>query len=168
MGVPLSAAVTLGLLFFLSVGLNEQVAEGCRCLPKQRQQQYCDSNTVIRAKITGMVTSTPSGNTYGISIIQTFKHVGRPVQFIHSYQGSCGISFDNEEYLLAGHVQNGVMEVNLCSLVMRWDSLSSVPVSEWLTVRSRPVLEDPVLVDPVEHPVLEDPVLVDPVLEHPV
>ncbi|XP_016431253.1 metalloproteinase inhibitor 3-like isoform X3 [Sinocyclocheilus rhinocerous] len=44
MGVPVSAAVTLGLLFFLSAGLNEQVAEGCKCLPRHPQQVFCESD----------------------------------------------------------------------------------------------------------------------------
>ncbi len=41
--VNMSAAVTLALLFFWSVALNEQVTEGCSCLPKHPQQQFCDS-----------------------------------------------------------------------------------------------------------------------------
>ncbi|KAK2874559.1 hypothetical protein Q8A67_021712 [Cirrhinus molitorella] len=121
--------LTLGLLFFLFVGLNKQVAEGCRCVQRQPQQLYCDSDTVIRAKIAGEVTR----NTYSINIIKTFKHLSKkPVQFIRSYDDSCGIRLKNEEYLLAGYVEGGVMVVDLCSLVMRWDSLSSFPVSEWL------------------------------------
>ncbi|KAK2874558.1 hypothetical protein Q8A67_021711 [Cirrhinus molitorella] len=132
MGVPLSAAVTLGLLFFLSVGLNEQVAEGCRCVQRQPQQQYCDSNTVIRANITGKVTQSGL-TTYSVNIIKTFKNADeKPIQFIHSYQNSCGINLANGEYLLGGNGKNGVMVVGLCSLVARWDSLSSFPVSKWL------------------------------------
>ncbi|XP_073681369.1 metalloproteinase inhibitor 3-like [Garra rufa] len=133
MGIPLSAAVTLGLLFFLSVGLNEQVAEGCRCAQRKSQQQYCDSDTVIRAKITGKVNSTQSGTAYSVKIIKMFKHVDeKPIQVIYSSRNSCGINLKNKEYLLAGSVKNGMMFVNLCSLVKRWDSLSSMPVSEWL------------------------------------
>ncbi|RXN31962.1 metallo ase inhibitor 3-like protein [Labeo rohita] len=101
MRVPLSAAVTLGLLFFLSVGLNEQVAEGCRCIQRSPQQKYCNSDTVIRANITGQVKSTNSGTTYGIKLIKTFKQTdNKPVQFIHSPQTSCGITLKNGEYLL--------------------------------------------------------------------
>ncbi|XP_050979007.1 metalloproteinase inhibitor 3-like [Labeo rohita] len=133
MRVPLSAAVTLGLLFFLSVGLNEQVAEGCRCIQRSPQQKYCNSDTVIRANITGQVKSTNSGTTYGIKLIKTFKQTdNKPVQFIHSPQTSCGITLKNGEYLLGGSVMDGVMGVNLCSLVKGWNSISSVPVSEWL------------------------------------
>ncbi len=40
----MSAAVTLALLFFLSVALNEQVVEGCRCTPRHPQQQFCTSD----------------------------------------------------------------------------------------------------------------------------
>ncbi|XP_050979008.1 metalloproteinase inhibitor 1-like [Labeo rohita] len=133
MGVPLSAAVTLGLLFFLSVGLNEQVVKGCRCFQRRPQQLYCDSDTVIQAKITGQVKETKL-KSYSFEIIKTFKYVDtNPVQFIVSSPGTCGINLQNEEYLLGGNVTNGVMSVNMCSsLVKHWDSISSIPVSEWL------------------------------------
>ncbi len=40
----MSAAVTLALLFFLSVALNEQVVEGCRCTQRHPQQDFCASD----------------------------------------------------------------------------------------------------------------------------
>ncbi len=40
----MSAAVTLALLFFLSVALNEQVVEGCKCIQRHLQQQFCSSD----------------------------------------------------------------------------------------------------------------------------
>ncbi len=40
----MSAAVTLALLFFLSVALNEQVTEGCRCIQRHPQQLFCASD----------------------------------------------------------------------------------------------------------------------------
>ncbi len=41
--VSMSAAVTLALLFFWSVGLKEQV-EGCSCAPGHPQQLFCMSD----------------------------------------------------------------------------------------------------------------------------
>uniref|UniRef100_A0A671K3R8 NTR domain-containing protein n=1 Tax=Sinocyclocheilus anshuiensis TaxID=1608454 RepID=A0A671K3R8_9TELE len=70
----MSAAVTLALLFFLSVALNEQVTEGCTCLPKHPQQQFCASDIVIRAKVIGKVPSTlPQLTAYKIQTIQVRK-----------------------------------------------------------------------------------------------
>ncbi|XP_050979006.1 metalloproteinase inhibitor 3-like [Labeo rohita] len=108
MGVPLSAAVTLGLMFFLSVGLNEQVAEGCVCTARHPQQMFCNSDIVIRAKITGKVTNTqPDLTAYGVRIIKTFKYVNKkPFQVIYSHKTSCHIDLENKEYLLSGKIIN--------------------------------------------------------------
>ncbi len=40
----MSAAMTLSLLFFLSVALNEQVTEGCKCIQRHPQQLFCASD----------------------------------------------------------------------------------------------------------------------------
>ncbi len=40
----MSAAVTLALLFFLSVALNEEVTEGCKCIQRHPQQLFCASD----------------------------------------------------------------------------------------------------------------------------
>ncbi len=37
-------SVTLALLFFLSVALNEQVTEGCKCIQRHPQQMFCASS----------------------------------------------------------------------------------------------------------------------------
>ncbi|XP_016339579.1 metalloproteinase inhibitor 3-like isoform X2 [Sinocyclocheilus anshuiensis] len=104
----MSAAVTLALLFFLSVALNEQVTEGCTCLPKHPQQQFCASDIVIRAKVIGKVNSTlPQLTAYKIQTIQTFKQLNKKIkriQVIYTSQTSCGINLENGEYLLSGKI----------------------------------------------------------------
>ncbi|XP_059384898.1 metalloproteinase inhibitor 3-like isoform X2 [Carassius carassius] len=126
MSVPLSAAVTLGLLFFLSVGLNEQVAEGCTCVQRHPQRVFCESDIVIRAKILGSVASTrPNLLAYSIKVITTFKPSNKKdTRVIYSSKTSCGARPENGEYLLSGHVVDGVMVFGLCELVWRWDQLS--------------------------------------------
>ncbi|XP_050979001.1 metalloproteinase inhibitor 3-like isoform X2 [Labeo rohita] len=125
MGLPLSAAVTLGLLFFLSVGLNKQVAEGCRCVPKELQQALCHSDTVFRAKITGQVKNNQL-TAYSINMIKRFKHVNKkPIRVIYSHHDSCEIYLENKEYLLSGNVSDGMIFVNSCDLAKHWDSVSS-------------------------------------------
>ncbi|XP_073681409.1 metalloproteinase inhibitor 3-like [Garra rufa] len=128
MGIPLSAAVTLGLLFFLSVGLNEQVAEGCECMARHPQQLFCASDIVIRAKITGKkVISTPHGLTaYSVKTIKTYKSVNKkPIRYIYSHQTSCEVTLENDEYLLSGNVEDGMIFIDLCNLVKHWNHVSS-------------------------------------------
>lgn len=124
----MSAAVTLALLFFLSVALNEQVTEGCRCIQRHPQQMFCASDVVIRAKVIRKVRSTHPGLTaYKIKTIKTFKRLDKKrIQVIYTSQTSCGINLENGEYLLSGHVEDGVVVVDLCDLVERWDRVSSV------------------------------------------
>uniref|UniRef100_A0A8C1SLS7 Metalloproteinase inhibitor 4 n=1 Tax=Cyprinus carpio TaxID=7962 RepID=A0A8C1SLS7_CYPCA len=128
MSVPLSAAVTLGLLFFLSVGLNEQVAEGCKCLQRHPQQVFCESDIVIRAKVIGNVASTlPNLVAFNIKVITKYKpSIKKDIRVIYSTKTSCGAHLENGEYLLSGNIVNGVMVFGLCDLVWRWDQLSSV------------------------------------------
>ncbi|XP_059393649.1 metalloproteinase inhibitor 3-like [Carassius carassius] len=122
----MSAAVTLALLFFLSVALNEQVTEGCRCLPRHPQQHFCASDIVIRAKVIGKVNSTlPRLDAYRIQTIEKFKPLNmKRIQVIYTSQTSCGINLQNDEYLLSGHVQGGSLVLDLCDLVKPWNKLS--------------------------------------------
>uniref|UniRef100_A0A9J7YI18 TIMP metallopeptidase inhibitor 4 n=1 Tax=Cyprinus carpio carpio TaxID=630221 RepID=A0A9J7YI18_CYPCA len=124
----MSAAVSVALLFFFSVALNEQVTEGCRCLQRHPQQDFCSSDIVIRAKVIGKVSSTVPGLTaFKIQTIETFKQSDKKrIQVIYSPQTSCGISLNNGEYLLSGQVQNGRVIVDLCDLVEPWNQLSQV------------------------------------------
>uniref|UniRef100_A0A8C2B8U8 NTR domain-containing protein n=1 Tax=Cyprinus carpio TaxID=7962 RepID=A0A8C2B8U8_CYPCA len=124
----MSAAVTVALLFFLSVALNEQVTEGCSCVPRHPQQQFCSSDIVIRAKVIEKVPSTRPGlNAYKIQTIQTFKQSDQKrIQVIYTPQTSCGISLYNGEYLLSGSVEDGRVILDLCDLVKPWNKLSQV------------------------------------------
>ncbi|XP_016113013.1 uncharacterized protein [Sinocyclocheilus grahami] len=117
----MSAAVTLALLFFLSVALNEQVTEGCRCLPKHPQQQFCASDIVIRAKVIGTVPSTlPQLTAYRIQTIQDLSRTA----------GSFLI------YATVWSLGTNSPEFKRCT---------SAGIREAVSVRSRPVLERPVL-----------------------
>ncbi|MBE0174935.1 hypothetical protein, partial [Bacillus spizizenii] len=123
-----SAAVTLALLFFLSVALNEQVTEGCRCLPKHPQQQFCASDFVIRAKVTGTVPSIhPHVTAYKIKTIKIFKKLlKKTIRVIYTAHDSCDVNLNKSDYLLSGHVRDGMAVVNLCDRVEPWNSLPPV------------------------------------------
>ncbi|XP_042589470.1 metalloproteinase inhibitor 3-like isoform X4 [Cyprinus carpio] len=124
----MSTAVSVALLFFFSVALNEQVTEGCTCIPRHPQQQFCSSDIVIRAKVIGKVSSTvPRLTAFKIQTIETFKQSDKKrIQVIYSPQTSCGISLYNGEYLLSGRVEDGRVIVDLCDLVEPWNQLSQV------------------------------------------
>ncbi|XP_016113011.1 metalloproteinase inhibitor 3-like isoform X3 [Sinocyclocheilus grahami] len=126
----MSAAVTLALLFFWSVALNEQVTEGCTCLPKHPQQQFCASDIVIRAKVIGTVNSTrPQLTAYKIGTIQTYKQLDKKriqVIYTRSTQTFCGINLRNGEYLLSGPVEDGRVVLDLCNRVEPWNQLSRI------------------------------------------
>uniref|UniRef100_A0A9J8A8H1 TIMP metallopeptidase inhibitor 4 n=1 Tax=Cyprinus carpio carpio TaxID=630221 RepID=A0A9J8A8H1_CYPCA len=126
----MSAAVTVALLFFLSVALNEQVTEGCSCVPRHPQQQFCSSDIVIRAKVIEKVPSTVPGLTaYKIQTTETFKQLDKKrIQVIYTRTTPtfCVISLYNDEYLLSGRVQDGRVILNLCDLVKPWSQLSQL------------------------------------------
>uniref|UniRef100_A0A9J8A5I6 TIMP metallopeptidase inhibitor 4 n=2 Tax=Cyprinus carpio TaxID=7962 RepID=A0A9J8A5I6_CYPCA len=61
---------TLSLLFFLSVALNEQVTEGCTCLPRHPQQHFCTSDIVMQAEVTGEKIIHGDENIPGMGKIQ--------------------------------------------------------------------------------------------------
>ncbi|XP_042589467.1 metalloproteinase inhibitor 3-like [Cyprinus carpio] len=133
----MSAAVTVALLFFLSVALNEQVTEGCTCLPRHPQQHFCTSDIVIRAKVIEKVSCTRPGlNAYKIQTIQTFKQLDKKriqVIYTRTTPNFCGISLYNDEYLLSGRVEDGRVILNLCDLVKPWNQLSQVQ-KEYLSI----------------------------------
>ncbi len=58
----MSAAVTLVLLFFLSVALNEQVAEGCKCIQRHPQQYFCASDIGTSNHPTGRGVGSPEAS----------------------------------------------------------------------------------------------------------
>uniref|UniRef100_A0A8C1XTG4 TIMP metallopeptidase inhibitor 4 n=1 Tax=Cyprinus carpio TaxID=7962 RepID=A0A8C1XTG4_CYPCA len=124
----MSTAVSVALLFFFSVALNEQVTEGCRCLQRHPQQDFCSSDIVIRAKVIGKVSSTvPRLTAFKIQTIETFKQSDKKrIQVIYSPQTSCGISLYNDEYLLSGRVEDGRVILNFCDLVKPWNQLSQL------------------------------------------
>ncbi|XP_050979003.1 metalloproteinase inhibitor 4-like [Labeo rohita] len=134
----MSAAVTLGLLFFLSVGLNYQVAEGCSCrAPRKFQQLFCMSEIVMRAEVTGekIIHSNkhrPGMGTiqYEIQVIKVFKGFDSIKKIHHVYtkeqSSMCGTRLGHEQYLLTGNITPKGVFVSMCNYHELWDRLSLV------------------------------------------
>ncbi|XP_016431230.1 metalloproteinase inhibitor 2 [Sinocyclocheilus rhinocerous] len=131
----MSAAVTLGLLFFLSAGLNEQVAEGCSCAPGHPQQLFCMSDIVMRAEVTGekIIYSdeyTPGMGKiqYEIQVIKVFKGFDRIKEIQHVYTNEmssmCGTRLGRGQYLLSGSIASEGFFVSMCDYLALWDRLS--------------------------------------------
>ncbi|XP_056590468.1 metalloproteinase inhibitor 3-like [Triplophysa dalaica] len=125
MGVTLLGVV----LIFLSVGLNIQTAESCRCLQRHPQEQFCTSEMVILANVTGK--RLPARNQINlfqnkIKIIKDLKgsNNANRIQYVYTDSSSCGITLDQGLYMLSGHwLENGI-KVMMCNLVNQWEHLS--------------------------------------------
>ncbi|XP_059384894.1 metalloproteinase inhibitor 2-like [Carassius carassius] len=136
MSVSMSAAVTLGLLILLSARLNEQVSEGCSCLPAHPQQMFCRSEIVMRAEVTGENIHINKSNLvvgstiiqYEIQVIKVFKGFDRikGVQHVYTNEESslCGTSLDRGQYLLSGIIMSDGIFLTMCDYVRLWDGLS--------------------------------------------
>uniref|UniRef100_A0A672L938 NTR domain-containing protein n=1 Tax=Sinocyclocheilus grahami TaxID=75366 RepID=A0A672L938_SINGR len=101
------------LLFFLSVALNEQVTEGCRCLPKHPQQQFCASDIGT--------SNTCIANQTRTDVI--FKHEGSISEDISRYEKRCVYTV---KLTLTGPVEDGRVVLDLCNRVEPWNQLSRI------------------------------------------
>uniref|UniRef100_A0A8C1XXK0 Metalloproteinase inhibitor 4 n=1 Tax=Cyprinus carpio TaxID=7962 RepID=A0A8C1XXK0_CYPCA len=119
----MSAAVSVALLFFLSVALNEQVTEGCSCVPRHPQQQFCSSD--IGTSNTCIANQTPTGRLHavfkGFDGVNETQHV-----YTNEMPSVCGIRLARGQYLLSGkrRITPEGFFVSLCDYFEVWDKLS--------------------------------------------
>ncbi|KAJ8259854.1 hypothetical protein GJAV_G00174240 [Gymnothorax javanicus] len=139
MGTPVPGCASLILLLVLTLGLQEQV-EGCSCSASHPQQQFCDSEIVIRAKISGEKVVSPSNSSspylkmfqYEIKLIKMFKGFEKvkDIQYIYTsvFSSLCGIRLNTSNkihYLLSGNMlSDGKVSIGLCDFNEPWDNLS--------------------------------------------
>ncbi|KAG7478111.1 metalloproteinase inhibitor 4-like [Megalops cyprinoides] len=139
MGVPVHGCVALVLVLVLTLGLEELV-EGCSCNPAHPQQQFCNSEIVIRAKISGEKIVSPSNNSspylkmiqYEIKLIKMFKGFEKvkDIQYVYTpvFSSLCGVKLDSSnkvQYLLSGSMwSDGKVSIGLCDFIEPWDNLS--------------------------------------------
>ncbi|XP_023655433.1 metalloproteinase inhibitor 4 [Paramormyrops kingsleyae] len=137
MGVPVPTELLLLLL--LTPGFQE-AAEACSCSPAHPQQQFCHSEIVIRAKISGEKIVSPGNNSspymkliqYEIKLIKMFKGFEKvkDIQYVYTpvFSSLCGIQLDSSnkvQYLLSGNMlSDGKVSIGLCDFIESWDDLS--------------------------------------------
>uniref|UniRef100_A0A8W8LN70 NTR domain-containing protein n=1 Tax=Magallana gigas TaxID=29159 RepID=A0A8W8LN70_MAGGI len=88
--------------------------EACSCIPTHPQEQFCNSDFVVRARI---LSRTVTGSTdlfenvfYTVLISQNYKggtRIGSISQRIYTapHSASCGVSFQiGRQYIIAGYI----------------------------------------------------------------
>ncbi|XP_026096529.1 metalloproteinase inhibitor 4-like [Carassius auratus] len=127
------SAVTLALLFFLSVGLKE--VQACSCSPGHPQELFCTSEIVMRAKVTGEKIIHNNENlpgmgtiVYEIEVIEVFKGFDKinEIQRVYTNEMSsiCGVRLAFGEYLLSGSILPEGFFISMCDYIEPWDKLS--------------------------------------------
>ncbi|XP_052679999.1 metalloproteinase inhibitor 3-like [Crassostrea angulata] len=108
--------------------------EACTCARTHPQEQFCNSDFVVRARILRrtVTDSTEFENVfYTVLIRQNYKRrqypIRPPVQSIYtaSQSASCGASFViGREYIISGSIQNNRWRTSLCSFNRETSSLN--------------------------------------------
>lgn len=132
-----SCFVTLAILFLWRV---EEMAEACSCSPAHPQQAFCNSDVVIRAKVSGEEEVDAGNDIYGnpikrikyeIKQIKMFKGPTQDIDAIYTAPSSavCGVTLETngkKEYLITGKLEtDGTMHVTLCDFIEPWDDLTA-------------------------------------------
>ncbi|XP_076865857.1 metalloproteinase inhibitor 4-like [Brachyhypopomus gauderio] len=131
-------ALLLGLV--LALALMDPRVEGCTCQPAHPQEHFCQSEIVIRAKISGEKIISPSNSSspyqkmiqYEIKLIKMFKGFDKikDIQYVYTpvFSSLCGVKLDASykvQYLLTGNMwSEGKVSIGLCDFIEPWDNLS--------------------------------------------
>ncbi|XP_004396821.1 PREDICTED: metalloproteinase inhibitor 1 [Odobenus rosmarus divergens] len=113
-------------------------SRACTCAPPHPQTAFCSSQMVIRAKFVGTaeVNQTDLNRRYEIKMTKMFKGFNAlgnasDIRFVDTpaLESVCGYVHRSqnrsEEFLVAGNLRNGHLQINACSFVAPWNSLSS-------------------------------------------
>lgn len=141
---PTRTVNMFGTLWKVSVILMLSCFHGylcCSCLPTHPQQQFCNSDFVIRARAlsrteeevpveNGFGTRTKA--VYNVKVLEGFKFDGTCIDYdsvkLYTAVNSalCGVYMDiDSEYLLTGTNKNGRREIHSCSLNSKWEYLDN-------------------------------------------
>ncbi|XP_040264419.1 metalloproteinase inhibitor 4 [Bufo bufo] len=116
----------------------KELTEACTCAVSHPQEQFCNADVVVRAKVTGEKISSPghidNSKEYGIQVIKVFKGDTNTIylQHVSTPYGSaaCGVYLEKQkEYLLAGNMFNGTIRIYLCGLHYHWESLTPFQIT---------------------------------------
>ncbi|XP_044156497.1 metalloproteinase inhibitor 2-like [Bufo gargarizans] len=114
----------------------KELTEACTCGMSHPQEQFCNLDVVVRAKVMGekrISSPGPNDIQYKIKVNQVFKGDKLTIylQEVRTSSGdaTCGIGLENQkEYLLAGNMNNGKVDINLCGLHQTWETLSAFQI----------------------------------------
>ncbi|XP_053324594.1 metalloproteinase inhibitor 4 [Spea bombifrons] len=136
---PAPRILCFALLLVLTLYVTAP-AEACSCLFTHPQQQICDAQIVISAKIIckKVISMREKGPDpfnkyiqYEIKMIKMFKGFGqiKDIQYAYTPAESslCGVSLDTtnkRQYLLTGHISEGKLYIMLCNLIKPWEDVS--------------------------------------------
>ncbi|KAM8931163.1 metalloproteinase inhibitor 4 [Pelodytes ibericus] len=121
-------------LFVLTLHIKE-LTEACSCMPTHPQQQICDAEIVIRAKVINekmvLLADEYKEIQYEIKLIKMFKGFEKlkDIHYVYtpSDSAACGIKLDasnKKQYLLTGYISNDKVYIVLCNFIEPWDDLS--------------------------------------------
>ncbi|XP_022296385.2 metalloproteinase inhibitor 3-like [Crassostrea virginica] len=115
------------LFLFVVLASVYTYTEACTCLPQHPQQQFCNADFVIKAKILKRKQTNAdifSNVIYTVKILQDYKnHKGQYKQrtqniYTASNSAACGSFFEiGKEYIITGSIRDGRWSTNLC----RWN-----------------------------------------------
>nr|XP_023660733.1 metalloproteinase inhibitor 4-like [Paramormyrops kingsleyae] len=128
------------LLFLLLALVRVAPVRGCTCNPTHPQQQFCDAELVIRAKITREKVISPSNSSsshlkmiqYEIKLMKVFKGFKKvqDIRYLYTpfFSSLCGIKLDSSskvQYLIFANIMSdGKVVVELCDFVEPWKQLT--------------------------------------------
>ncbi|XP_048771374.2 uncharacterized protein LOC125677378 [Ostrea edulis] len=113
------------VLVLAAILVHVSEVKGCSCADSDGQTKYCQSAYVVIARVNDItieegVSLPNAGRTYDVQVLNVYKGIVNkgPAKVRTSGVASlCGVGLERKVYLLNGHIQNGEMWINSCSMI---------------------------------------------------